>query len=95
MDNRFPTFHPVHSAIHQHLATCPGCNKTGVGIKEVKIKDSIRRVTLMSGVKISCSKDYCTYQKMALNGSIEKSLISTISRYILKSGMFQALFPLF
>lgn len=95
MDNRFPTFHPIYSAIHQHLATCPGYNETGVSFKEVKIKDPIRRVTLISGVKISCSKDYCTCQKMVLNGSIEQSLISIMSKYILRSGIFQALFPLF
>lgn len=95
MDNRFPTFHPMHSAIHQHLAVCPGYNETDVSFKVVKIKDSIRIVTLMSGVKISCSKDYCTYQKMGLNRSIEQNLIPIRSRNILKSANFQAFFPLF
>lgn len=55
MGNGFPTFHPIRSATHQHLAVCPGFNETGASFKEVKIKDSIRRVTsLMSRVKIDC-----------------------------------------
>lgn len=39
MGNRFPTFHPIRSATHQHLAVCPGFNETGANFKEVKIKD--------------------------------------------------------
>lgn len=56
MDNRFPTFPPIHSATHQHLAGCPEFNETGASFKEVKIKDCIRIVTsLMSRVQSSCS----------------------------------------